>query len=139
VNLANGRAAHPPTIMGTDGTLVLGRNLTLYPEPMPSPAQRYAIRSWPEAMQKQYFESLGYTAEGRPKEPPPPPRKEEEIKVERGPSHYEYFIMSLRDRSPSREDAVEGHYAASAAHLANLAYRRGRRVSWDYKTGKVEA
>ncbi len=142
VNLGNSRSPHGTVIMGTEGTLVMGGRgpgggLTLYPEPNAPEAQRYGVRALPEAMQKQYFESLGFTAEGRPKEPPPPPRKEEEIQVERGPSHTEYFIMALRDRSPSREDAAAGHYAAGAAHLANLAYRKGRRMHWDLATSKV--
>ena len=38
---------------------------------------------------------------------------------------------------PSKETAADGHYAAGAAHLANLAYRKGRRMQWDLKTNKV--
>ena len=44
---------------------------------------------------------------------------------------------SPRDGSPSRENAEEGHFAAGAAHLANVAYRRGRRMAWDLKTSRV--
>ncbi len=143
VNLGNSRPVHGTVICGSEGTLVTegrgpyGGKLVVYAEREGPRAQSYAVRSWPEALQKQYFESLGYTPEGRPKEPPPPPKPDQEFAIERGPSHYEYFIMSLRDRSPSREDAAAGHYAAGAAHLANLAYRKGKRMSWDLKTGKV--
>lgn len=144
VNLGNSRSPHGTVIMGTEGTLVMGGTrgpqpeaLILYPEREFSLAQRGAVQSWPEAAQKQYFDSLGHTTDGRPKEPPPPPKKEQEIQIERGSSHPEYFILSLRDRSPSREDAVAGHYAAGAAHLANMAYRKGRRMHWDLKTGKI--
>jgi len=141
VNLGNSRPAHGTLIMGDQGTLAMGERpgspMVFYPEPVFPPIQRYGTSSWPEAMQKQYFESLGFTAEGRPKEPPPPPRKEQEFKVERGPQHHEYFILSMRDRSPSREDAEAGHYAAGAAHLANMAYRKGARMVWDRRTGKV--
>jgi hypothetical protein len=42
----------------------------------------------------------------------------------RGPRRHEYFIQSLRDGSPSRENAEERrHFAAGAAHLASIAYR----------------
>ena len=142
VNLGNAHPLHGIAILGTEGTLALGgrgaqaSTLMLYPEP-PPPAAQGVVHCWPAAMQKEYFESLGYTAEGRPKEPRPPPKKDQEFQVEQGPSHYEYFILSLRNHSPSREDAVAGHYAAGAAHLANLAYRKGRRMRWDLKTGKV--
>ena len=144
VNLANSRALHGSVILGTEGTLLLGGGrgnqaaaLTLYPEPPVPPAQVGEVQHLSDAMRREYFESLGYTADGHPKSPLPPPKAEQTFDVERGPSHYEYFIMSLRDRSPSREDAVAGHYAAGAAHLANLAYRRGKRAQWDLKTGKV--
>ena len=60
-----------------------------------------------------------------------------EIAVESGPQHHEYFILSLREGLPSKETAAEGHYAAGAAHLANIAFRKGRRAHWDLKTNTV--
>jgi hypothetical protein len=142
VNLGNSHAMHGTLIMGSRGTLALGsagrrgESLTLYPEPVFAEAQRYGTNGWPAEMRRQYFESLGYTAEGRPKTPLPR-TPEQEISVERGLQHHEYFIKSLRDGSPSKENASEGHYAAGAAHLANIAYRKGRRMKWDLKTGDV--
>jgi predicted dehydrogenase len=143
VNLGNSHEMHGTVIMGSQGTLALGERrrggatLTLYPEPAPSAAQRYGTNGWPEATRRQYYESLGFTAEGRPKTPAPAPKPAQEITVERGLQHHEYFIQSLRDGSPSKENASEGHHAAGAAHLANLAYRKGRRMNWDLETGKV--
>jgi hypothetical protein len=113
-----------------------GNGLTLYPEPVFPEAQRYGTNGWPEAMRRQYYESLGFTAEGRPKTPSSQP-KQQEIPVERGLEHHAYFIQSLRDGSPSKESALDGYHAAGAAHLANLAYRKGSRMRWDLKTGKV--
>lgn len=136
VNFGNSQET-PHTIMGSQGTLVLGRRLTVYPEPTPDAAQEYGTTGWPKGLRSQYYESLGWTADGKPKTPPPPPKPAQEIAVERGRQHHEYFIQSLRDGSPSRENASEGHYAAGAAHLANLAFRKGRRMQWDLKTGKV--
>lgn len=143
VNLGNARALHGTVIMGSQGTLALSRRpgqgpiLTVYPEPAPDEAQDYGTTGWPEAMRRRYFESLGWTADGRPKIPPQPPKPAQEVTVGRGRQHHEYFIQSLRDGSPSQENATEGHYTAGAAHLANLAYQRGRRMRWDLKTGKV--
>jgi predicted dehydrogenase len=142
VNLGNSHAMHGTVIMGSQGTLMLGDRgrrgsaLTLYPEPVYPEAQRYGTGGWPQAMRRQYFESLGFTAEGRPRTPSSEP-KAQEIAVERGLEHHAYFIQSLRDGSPSKENASEGYHAAGAAHLANLAYRKGRRMRWDLKTGKV--
>ena len=61
-----------------------------------------------------------------------------EIPVERGQTHNWYFIDSILNNKPSRENATEGHYAAAAAHLCNLAYRHKTRASWDPATGKVK-
>ena len=138
VHLCNGRAAQPTTIMGTQGTLVQqGSRLMLYPEPVAPEVQVYGSSSWPKEMRTAYFDKYGCMPDGKPKTPPPAPKEPEPIPVERGPSHYEHFILSLRDGKPSRENETEGHRAAAAAHLANMAYRKGRRVGWDYATGMV--
>ncbi len=57
--------------------------------------------------------------------------------MESRPSHYELFVQSLREGKPSEEDEYLGHYAAGAGHLANIAYRKGRRVQWNATTGDV--
>lgn len=141
VNLGNARVPHGITIMGTERTLVLGGGnrgpaMTLYPEPVAPDVQRYGTNGWPKKMQQQYFESKGYTAEGRPREPLEQ-KKEQTVAVERGPQHHELFILSIRNGTPSKENATEGHFAAGAGHLANIAYRKGRRAVWDLKTSKV--
>jgi len=144
VNLANSRLIHGTTILGSEGSLVLGgrgnqvASMIHYPEPPDPPAQVGEVQCWPDAMRRAYFESVGYTAEGQPKDPLPPPKSEQAYQIERGPSHYEYFILSVRDRTPSREDAAAGHYAAGAAHLANQSYRKGRRMRWDLNSGKFK-
>ena len=140
VNLANSAPSAGYMILGTQGTLLDQRGkLTLIPEPVDHGVQAYGTYSWPKATRTAYFESHGWTPEGRPKMPLPPAKPAEEIKVERGPSHAEHFILSIRNRQPSRENAVEGHHAAAAAHLANLAYRQGRRMSWEPRTGRIDA
>jgi hypothetical protein len=74
-----------------------------------------------------------YANDPRQSEPEP-----KEIPVERGHSHNWHFIDSILNNKPSRENAQEGHYAAAAAHLCNLAYRHKTRASWDPATGKVK-
>ncbi len=139
VNMANSYRASSTVVMGSDGTLSLERNgLVLYRETHPPDVQPYGTLSWPKSVRAAYFESNGFTADGRPKTPLPARINTEEVGIERGPSHYELFITSMRENKPSRETAAEGHYAAGAAHLANLAYRKGRRMSWDLKSGKVK-
>jgi predicted dehydrogenase len=138
VNLGNSRGMSGTVVMGSEGTLVIGgRGLVLYPEPNFPDVQRYGTIGWPKALRAKYFEENGCTPEGDFKVPPPPAKASQEIKLERKPSHHELFILSLRNNTPSVETAAEGHYAAGAGHLANLAYRRGRRMKWDLKTFEV--
>jgi len=135
VNLCSVYAPHGVVIQGTKGSLVMGgRNgLTLYPDEPDTQADPYATDSWPAAMQQQHFAATGYTPGQRTERPP-----EKTITVERGLSHTDYFIQSLREGKPSVQDATKGHYAAAAAHLANKAYRDGNaRVSWDFRSNKI--
>ena len=79
------------------------------------------------------------TAEGKPKDPPPSRKEPETIAVTRsGMRHQDYFVKSIREGTPSRENARDGHYGAAAAHLINLAYNRGRRVHFDRATSAVQ-
>ena len=140
VNLANAHPLHGTVIMGTEGTLTIdGKGLTFHPEVPAPPAQGYGVNGWPKALRAQYYEALGYTAEGKPIEPRPARRAPETIPVTDTArlQHLDYFIQSLRDKTPSKETAVDGHYAAAAGHLVNLSYRKGRRVRFDCKTSKV--
>ncbi len=135
VNLDNAYAGRSMTVMGTDATLIQSGpdSLTLIEETKASDVQSYGTIAWPKAMRAAYFEKHGWTAAGRPKTPPLRAAKPKEIAIERGPSHSELFILSLREGKPSVENADEGHYAAGAAHLANIAYRNGRRATWETK------
>ena len=138
VNLCNGYATRGMIVMGDEGTLVEERGkVVIYPERKPPEAQSYGTRAWPKAARAAYFEARGFTADGRPKSPPAKTPQPKEIVVEAGPSHTEWFLRSLREGIPSKENAEEGHFAAGAAHLANVAYREGRRATWDRKSNRV--
>jgi predicted dehydrogenase len=138
VNLGSAYPMRAITIMGSQGTLVEERGkLVIYPERASPDVQSYGTLSWPKAMRASYFESHGYNAEGRPRSPLPEPKKPDEITIPPGPSHYELFVTSVREGKPSRETALEGHMAAAAAHLANIAYRESRLAKWDLNTGSA--
>lgn len=134
VNLANGRPSNPTTIMGTEGTLTFegnGRNnqkLVLTPEQEPAPVQRYGSTGWPTAMREKYLKSRGDR---------PSAKASQEFEIQEGPTHQEFFIQALREGKPKVETAFEGFAACGAAHLANLAYRNGRKMTWNVETGQV--
>lgn len=138
VNLETSYRQRPWTIHGTEGTMHEERNtLVVFPEPEDRDVQGYGTYQWPREMREQYYVSKGYLPNGRPKDPLPPPKEPTVVTIDRGLSHAEYFIKSIRDGSPSKENATEGHYAAGAAHVANASYRQKRRLQWDHKSNKV--
>jgi predicted dehydrogenase len=139
VNLGNTYTSRAMVIMGSEGTLVQSgfTGLTLYEEARRPNVQTYGSTAWPKAMRAAYFEQHGWTADGHPKTPIPGPAKPKEVTVESGPNHYELFVLSMRNGTPSKENATEGHFAAGAAHLANMAFQAGRRMRWDHATDKV--
>ena len=105
--------------------------LVLIPEPKENPAQSYGSLNFPKKLRDEYLARF-------PKQERAPRPEPKEIAVERSQSHNWYFIDSIVNNKPSRENAEEGHYAAAAAHLCNLAWRRKTRATWDAATGKVK-
>lgn len=132
VNLGNAQAGRSMTIYGSKGTLLVGGRNTLVhtEEAVDRDVQRYGTNAWPAAMRQAYFAAKGNAVR-------PVPAKPKEIVVTSGPSHQAAFVQSLGEGQPLRETAWEGHCAAGSAHLANVAYRSGRRMSWDAKTGEI--
>jgi predicted dehydrogenase len=135
-NLGNSRRTTGTAVMGSEATLTYGRQGVLVTfEPPAPPVGFYGLNGWPKALREQYLESMGFGGGRRPASPATKPP--EEFRVERGLEHHEYFIKSLREGTPSMETAEEGHAAAGAAHLGNLAYRKRRRMRWDIDSNKV--
>lgn len=120
-------------IMGDQGTLQVESNrLTLIPEPKANEAQFYGSANFPKRLRDEYLAK--FASETQPERVSP-----KEISVERGPSHNWHFIDSILNSKPSRENAEEGHYAAAAAHLCNIAYRKSARVTFDATTSKAKS
>ena len=44
--------------------------------------------------------------------------------------HVANWLECIRGRKRANVDEVEGHYGAMACHIANIAYKEGRRVAW---------
>lgn len=60
-----------------------------------------------------------------------------------GGAHQRDFIESMRSRKQPNCTIIEGHRSTTACHLANIAYRTGRKLRWDANKeqiiGDVEA
>jgi predicted dehydrogenase len=137
VHLKNSAEAPGFVAYGSEGTLIWDRNkITIVGEPEDKDVQMYGTFAWPKALKAGYLRSKGVDPNdrnGRSGARPAP----KEFKVAAGPNHSDFFIESVREGKPSREDATEGHAAAGSAHLANQAYRDGKKLKWDFATNKV--
>jgi len=139
-NLANARGnGNTIVVMGSEGTLTFGGRdadrVVVEFEPPPGPVAWYGLNGWPQSHKDRYLKSLGFANGKVPDAPPAKPTQE--FAIDRGLLHHEYFIQSLRENLPSKESAEDGHAAAGAAHLGNMAYRSGRRIRWDWSKDKV--
>ena len=134
VNLTNSSRAPGMVIYGEAGTLVMEPGKVIVtPEPADRDVQNYGSSAWPKSARDQYLKAQAAAQ-------PAPPRPElKEVAIEPGLGHAGYFIQSIREGTPSKENATEGHAAAGAAHLANRAYREGKKLRWDFSTNKVSA
>jgi hypothetical protein len=52
--------------------------------------------------------------------------------------HMWNFLEAVRTRKPVAEDAVFGHNAALACHMANESYFRKSTVTWDAASGQIK-
>ena len=53
--------------------------------------------------------------------------------------HLWNFFQAVRTRKPVVEDAVFGHHAALACHMANQSYFRKSAVTWDVETNSIKS
>jgi predicted dehydrogenase len=52
--------------------------------------------------------------------------------------HLWNYFNAVRTRKPTTEDAVFGHHAALACHMANESYFRKNMVTWDEASGQIK-
>ena len=52
--------------------------------------------------------------------------------------HMWNFLQAVRTRKPVVEDAVFGHNAALACHMANESYFRKSTVTWDAASSQIK-
>ena len=122
-------------ILGTEGSLVLGGNLSFYPEHAVED-NRWFVESWPSALEQAYFRNQ--PAQHASKVIPGVEQYRQE-----GPdatvSHLGHFLDSVRTRRPYWEDAAAGHHAAACAHMINRSARERKMVEWDFQADDIHA
>jgi predicted dehydrogenase len=126
---------------GSKGILELTEfSLTFYPQPGVDTAPSYYASGFPRAMREEYFKKWH-------QEHDPVPGKEPALEgvTYRSDSwddekpHLWNFFQAVRSRKPVVEDAVFGHNAALACHMANESYFRKSGVYWDASSKSIKS
>src|SRR6266436_557996 len=121
-------------IQGSKGVLeVTGSSLSLAPQTGKDDYPSYYTGSYPHAMRESYLEKWHQENDPKLGQAAAMP---ETISFT-GPDfddvrpHLWTYFEAVRTRKPVVEDAVFGHHAALACHMANESYFRRSSVSWD--------
>lgn len=123
-------------VLGTDGSLLLrGGGVTLRPESKQED-NRWVVRSWPEALEKAYYDDPKIRAIESPDTWDAQTTAGEEHWGTEGHDasymHVANFFECVRTRKQPYEDAVFGHRAAACAHMVNRSIREKRMIEWDF-------
>jgi hypothetical protein len=123
---------------GSKGLLEMtGSGLTFTPQSGVDTSPSYYAGSFPRELREAYFKKWHEEHDPKPGQAPMP----ESITI-RGPGideirpHLSTFFEAVRSRKSVVEDALFGHNAALACHMANESYFRKAAVSWD-ESGKT--
>jgi predicted dehydrogenase len=125
---------------GSKGILEMTEfGLSFTPQPGVDTSPSYFDGSFPHAMRAQYEKEWHQKHDPKFGQEPMP----ETINF-KGPDyddvkpHLWNFFEAVRSRKPVVEDAVFGHHAALACHMANESYFRQTQVTWDPKTRTIK-
>src|SRR5205809_3011486 len=118
---------------GSKGILELTEfTLTYIPQAGVDTSPSYYAFSFPKALREEYFKKWHQEHDAVPgKEPAFEGVTYRSISWDDVKPHLWNFFQAVRTRKPVIEDAVFGHNAALACHMANESYFRKSAVSWD--------
>jgi predicted dehydrogenase len=126
---------------GSKGILELTEfGLTFTPQSGKDTAPSYYTGSFPRAMREAYEKQ--WRAENTPKlgqEPMPEAITIKAPDFDDVRPHLWNFFEAVRTRKPVVEDALFGHHAALACHMANESYFRQAAVTWDAASKTIKS
>ena len=129
-------------ILGTEGSISLGRDLTFRGETALED-NRWIVESWPVNLEKAYYRDPKVRKTEMPETWPQKTIVATEQYRSEGHDttidHMGHWLASVRNRTPYWEDAAAGHHAAACAHMVNRSVREGRLVEWDFARDDVTA
>jgi len=128
-------------ILGTEGSLAIGGELTFYPETA-SEDNRWIVESWPRRLEEAYWKDpkvrqaeMAHTRTPRLGDGIQSFREEGQDATV---THLGHWLKAIRTRQPHWEDATAGHRAAACAHMVNLAMKQKRLVEWDFARDDIK-
>jgi predicted dehydrogenase len=127
--------------MGSKGILELSEySLTYTPQPGVDLSPSYYAFGFPKAMREEYFKTWHEEHDPAPgKEPAPEGVIYRSVSWDEVKPHLWNFFQAVRSRKPVVEDAVFGHNAALACHMANESYFRKSVIYYDATSKTIKA
>ncbi len=126
--------------MGSKGILEVTETAVNYiPQTGEDTAPSYYASGFPKEMREQYAKKWHEEHDSVPgKEPALEGISYRGTSWDELKPHLWTFFQAVRTRQPVAEDAVFGHHAALACHMANESYFRKSAVTWDAASGKIK-
>jgi predicted dehydrogenase len=114
--------------------------VTYTPQPGEDTSPSYYANAFPKPLRDAYFKNWHAEHDTKPgKEPAPESVMYRSISFDDVKPHLSNFFQAVRTRQPVVEDALFGHHAALACHMANESYFRKTAVSWDESSKSIKS
>ena len=127
--------------MGSKGILdITELQVTFTPQSGKDESPSWYVNGFPRAMRDAYYKQ--WHAEHDPvpgHEPAPESISFRSVSFDELRPHLWNFFQSVRSRKPVVEDAIFGHHAALACHMANESYFRKSAVYWDESAKTIKS
>jgi predicted dehydrogenase len=127
--------------MGSKGILDITEfQVTFTPQSGNDESPSYYTFSYPHTLREQYLKQWHAGHDPAPgREPAPESVLYKSVSFDEVKPHLWNFFQSVKSRKPVTEDAVFGHHAALACHMANESYFRQTAVRWDEASKTIKS
>jgi predicted dehydrogenase len=114
--------------------------ISYFPQSGQDESPSYYTVSYPKAMREAYAAQWHQEHDPKPgKEPVAQGCVYRSISWDEEKPHLWKFFQGVKNHQPVTEDAVFGHNAALACHMANESYFRNSAVTWDAATNQIKS
>jgi predicted dehydrogenase len=127
--------------MGSKGILDITEfQVTFTPQSGKDESPSYYTTSYPHALREQYLKQWHAEHDPSPgQELAPESVAYKSVSFDEVKPHLWNFFQAVKSRKPVTEDAVFGHHAALACHMANESYFRQTAVHWDEASKTIKS